>query len=529
MRFAPKSFTLAALLAAAFCTSSAQAGPFLYYSYDTPDDATDGMVTDNSGNGRDGTVNTYDSGTAIVDGDVPAGIVSDQSLALTEDADGDGARVDRTISSGDLNFNADSWTVATWYQRNDTDNRDFILHVGAGDGFGGENELYIYQESGSDNVTLQHVSGGNDINISTAAGPAGSWHHVTAVHDADSSVVRFYVDGALAGTDSSFNFNMSQSSPVIFGGQNATSGAGFANRNLDGKLDDSAIWSSALSTFAVESLANGNLDPNAVPTKRSPDLFLYYSFEAPDVATDGSATDNSGNGRTGNLTEYGAGTATYVNDSPTGILGSQSLQLDVTDNANAAQLNRSISTSDLNFSAEDWTFASWYKTTDTGTNMLMHIGTGDGFGTDNELYLNVSGGTIDFVHYYGSSAFDVDLSKSGLDTAEWHHAVVAFDADTDTFMFYVDGELVGAASSSTLNMDQSTAFRIGGQAAGSHSRDFNGLIDDAALWSRTLSEFEIGQLYSGAQLAYSVIPEPGTLVMLPLAAGALLMRRRRAA
>lgn len=517
-----------ALILTAFGAGSAFAGPLLYYSYDSPDDATDNVITDNSGNGRDAFVTVHDAATALVDVDVPAALSasSDQSLALTEDADGDGVQMGRVITPGELNFNTQSWTAATWYQRSTSTGNDMIIHIGNGDGFGGDNELYVYQPGGSSTLRLEHYNP-QDISINAGTYATGAWHHVAVVHDADADVVRFYVDGVLAGSDTSFNLNMDQTKPLHFGGQNATSGVGFKNRGLDGKLDDSAVWSSALSAFAIESLVNGNLDPNAVPTQRSTGLFLYYSFESPDVHTDSQATDNSGNGRTATLSQFGTGTATYVNDSPAGILGSKSLQLTGVDNTNAAQLSRAISTSELNFSSENWTFASWYKTSDTGVNMLMHIGDGDGFGSENELYLNAHGGQIDFQHYKGDGLQDINLFKSGLDTAQWHHAVVTYDAGTNTFMFYIDGELIGSDSDAVLAMNQGTAFRIG-VANATHSRDFTGLVDEVGLWTRTLNLAQVRDLYTGAQLTFSVVPEPATVVMLPLAAAAILMRRRRA-
>lgn len=252
-----------AFLAAGLLSASADASLLLYYSYDAPDTTADALATDHSGNGLDGTLNTGGSGTYSYVSDVPAAIGSGQSVRLAENATNSGARVRRSISTSTLNYNTDNWSFATWFKRADADNNDMIFHLGNGDGFGTDNELYIYASGGATNIALQHYygSGLTTINYSSPADSAlaGSWHHVALVRDG--SDMRLYLDGSLIHTDTSFSLNMSTSTPISFGGV----GGDFSyDRNLDGWLDDTAMWTSVLTADQIASLAQG-VSPTAIP------------------------------------------------------------------------------------------------------------------------------------------------------------------------------------------------------------------------------------------------------------------------
>lgn len=511
------------------------AGPFLHYTYDTPESVGDNVITDSTGQFHDGGINRFGDATVALSVDVPAAIAarSDRSLEFAEDADGDGVRLGATIAPFQLDFNSDSWSYASWFKRSSTNAHDMVFHVGSGDGFGANNELYVYLPVGQTDVILEHFAAdgaaNRDIQLTKANIATGTWHHAAVIHDGPAGRMTFYVDGRLVGSDMAFSLNMDQNGPVYFGGQNATTGAGFNNRNLDGLMDDTLVWDEALFSFGVQGLYGGFFTHDDMPTNRSSDLFLYYSFEPPDSASGGGVVDSSGNGRDGTLVLAGSGTVSFAAFGPGLTPGEQALELGVFDNANAAKVSRVIGKGDLDFSTNDWSFAAWYKTDDAGVNMLMHVGSGDGFGSDNELYLNVSGGSIVLEHYKGQSLKDVGITRDGLAVDRWHHSAVTYSAVAGTFAFYVDGELVGTDDESELSMSQAAAYpvAVGGVANASRARHFNGVVDDVGIWRRTLGSSEVAELHKGEQLLFALEPVPGpaTLAILAVGLGLLCLRR----
>lgn len=232
-------------------------GAFLYYSYELPDTSGDGKVTDNSGHGRDGTLSTLGNGSYNYSSNAAPG--SKQSLELNDA----GARLTRTITTSELNFSSNPWTFATWFYREDNATDDMIFHIGAGDGFGAENELYIRSSAGGLNAIVEHYKGAEvvnrDVQIVKNGVSTDAWHHVALVFNG--SVLSFYVDGAFAGSDSSFNFAMSQSAAVAFGGHAGTTRP---ERFLNGGLDETAIWKRALDQSDIALLASG-ANPLTIP------------------------------------------------------------------------------------------------------------------------------------------------------------------------------------------------------------------------------------------------------------------------
>ncbi|GAA5120195.1 alkaline phosphatase D family protein [Luteolibacter yonseiensis] len=88
--------------------------------------------------------------------------------------------------------------------------------------------------------------------------------------------------------------------------------------------------------------------------------------------------------------------------------------------------------------------------------------------------------------------FSCMLDRS-LFTNRWSHVAVTFDSTT--LRLYVDGAQVATHSLPVPGPAAETGgFVIGGHRAGT-GRNFDGLLDEVALWSRALSAEEIGSLY----------------------------------
>lgn len=225
------------------------------YDFDQPDAASATTVPDVSGHLRDGAIDFAGAGVFQVTPDQPAALVNQggRSLDLTEDGT-NAARLKRTVTAAELDWNAHDWTVSGWFKRRDTTNDDFVWHIAAGDGFGSTNEIYVNCPAGSSTVRLQHHNGtAFDVDLAQTGIAAGVWQHFSVVRSG--TTLSFYVNGTLAGTDDSFTFVLDPNAPLVFGGHADPSFQ--PGRWFDGQLDDLAVFSAALPPADLTALAGG--------------------------------------------------------------------------------------------------------------------------------------------------------------------------------------------------------------------------------------------------------------------------------
>jgi hypothetical protein len=235
----------------------------LHYSFEPPDVSSDALTTDNTGNGRDGSLQTVAGGSYAYVTNVPPALAmyDSASLQVNESNGTGGADLARILTPGELDLSDHDWSVAGWFRRATQTNDDFIFYIGNGDGFGSNEELQLYGVSGSTQVGLRHFIGENltDVNLYGSGVALGNWLHVAATFtrtNTGTGVMRFYANGALIGTAYP-QFNLDQSEPVVFGGHNNPTFA--INRWFNGQLDDLALFNAALSSNEIARLATGTV------------------------------------------------------------------------------------------------------------------------------------------------------------------------------------------------------------------------------------------------------------------------------
>ncbi|MBK8092972.1 MAG: autotransporter-associated beta strand repeat-containing protein [Verrucomicrobiaceae bacterium] len=225
----------------------------LVYDFDTPDPTDPTDQPDVSGNGRDGAYDAIGTGAYTLQSDVPAALGrAGRSLDLAENGGANAARLSRTITTTEIDWDTSDWTFTGWFKRRDSGNEDMIWHLNTGDGFGSGEELYLIARSTS-TLTLHHYPG-PDVSIESTAATPGVWHHFAVVRSG--STISLYLNGALVGSDTAFTFATNQTAPLIFGGHTDVT-ATYAPRWFDGKLDELAVFSAALSPAEVTTLFNG--------------------------------------------------------------------------------------------------------------------------------------------------------------------------------------------------------------------------------------------------------------------------------
>ena len=141
----------------------------------------------------------------------------------------------------------------------------------------------------------------------------------------------------------------------------------------------------------------------------------------------------------------------------------------------------------------------------------------------NDLDLQVE--TDNRVRFY-TGAGENTASTTVLQAGAWHLIVATYSAAGQFRNLYIDGILDSAYSGGLSGAAKSSNFTIGYSSVFG-GREFNGTIDEVAIWDRALSADEVGGLYAAGQTGISAVPEPSTWALMLLGfAGVGFMARR---
>lgn len=316
-RFTPGSgFTGVARFDVTFTDPSPDPRTVFHYGFQ------DGEFLDDSGHGRNGSLYLHGTGAATFDGSVPDVLAGRgfQSLLLTENGTAGAARLERQLSLEVLDLRQHDWTACGWFRRDAATNPDAIFQLGNSGGYASD-ALTLGFYGTATTLTLRNYNGSvQDVNISKSGVTTGAWHHFAVVREG--SELRWYLDGALVGSDNDFTISLGNQDPVKFGGV-ATN---FPDRWLQGALADLSFFSEAMGTADLDRLRQ-------VPARwfggqqatGSVLLGVGTPFEqwadqvglAPGNRLPGADTD--GDGLT-NEEEYIAGTDPGTRDRPSGLV-----------------------------------------------------------------------------------------------------------------------------------------------------------------------------------------------------------------
>lgn len=189
-----------------------------------------------------------------------------------------------------------------------------------------------------------------------------------------------------------------------------------------------------------------------------------------------------------------------------------------------------------------FTISLWFALTPGASNTSNRyhlLESGDNFNVS--LGTNTVGGTItapsasyNYLGYVnGSNAAAV--TASGVTTGPWHHAAMVYSSGSLTL--YLDGSLVGThTNGSATNAFNNLLFgRERNSPDPTGDRDWDGMIDELAIWNRALTAAEINDNVAGSGagsvyqrgLAGIAIPEPSVALFSGLGLLSLLRRRAR--
>ncbi len=148
---------------------------------------------------------------------------------------------------------------------------------------------------------------------------------------------------------------------------------------------------------------------------------------------------------------------------------------------------------DVIMAGRSLSISAWFKVTafDSGWQALIAHGEGSDY-----RVARYADGTV--MAYAGGSP-DIPNGNIGpaANDSQWHHVVAISEAGVST-RIWVDGVLIATGSAPTITNNGSTQMLIGGNPDAG-GRNWYGGIDDVAMWSRPLTDAEIGSIYTSGR------------------------------
>jgi hypothetical protein len=138
------------------------------------------------------------------------------------------------------------------------------------------------------------------------------------------------------------------------------------------------------------------------------------------------------------------------------------------------------------------TLSAWVMATSTDTDRSEVVSGGDSY----ILYITSTG--LGAGRRKVGTWSDVVAPAPGLLDGKWHHVAATIDAEA--LKVYLDGAFLGAqADAGPLTYDVGTDLWFGRYGYGTRPRDFEGNLDEVAIYDRVLTLDEIGDLARGAE------------------------------
>lgn len=228
-------------------------------------------------------------------------------------------------------------------------------------------------------------------------------------------------------------------------------------------------------------------DPNDGPSGLALGLLSYWNFDAglTDVAHTGFFTDS---GVADDGTFVGLETDSFI--SQTGLFGGALEQ-----NGGDGHVEVTASADTLRGATDSLSVSTWFKVTALDSNWQTLLSHGEG------SQWRIARRSSEPTMSYAGGAGDIPGAGVGpaIDDGEWHHLVSISDPVLGQTALYIDGALVatgGTPNIEDMNNGEVPNLWIGANPQ-SGNREWNGFIDDLAIWNRPLTEEEIQSIYNG--------------------------------
>ncbi len=372
------------------------------------------------------------------------------------------------MTAGNLGDSFTSLTFEAWLNLdNITDDSDLKALLFSDDAWSaGDAAIQFSEASGfliwSENIndTLVSVTF-DDYDFRTVL---NEWHHVAVVKDTDAGLLRLSVDGnvvsskTLSGDIATSEFNLS-----------AARIGGYASndvRGIDGEIADVRIWNTARSADEIADNYNTPISGN-----QNGQLIAHYDFKN----VSGATVSNSGTTQSSGAIEF-SGVSQYMTIANDNVFD-----------------NRTQGTIETWVYLDDNSSGTFTLAQKDFVNTTSWFGVGDAN--------NVVGAETGKLFFHPRNGVDA-IGNTVLQTGQWYHVAVAFDATEARF--YVNGQLdaavaMAAPPSGTATVpDLSSPLNVIGQvrtSGGATADPLDGRMDDLRIWNVKRSAEEIADNY----------------------------------
>ena len=413
-----------------------------------------GNANDESGNGKNGTVNG-------------ATLTTDRNGVANSAYSFDGIK--NYIQTELVNGFKNQFTVQAWVKTLSSPEAGIVCSRSSKSQFNGLNytpwhqaELYYGSKTESYGIGAD-PSGKNSINN-------GIWHHIVGVYYGNKGLI--YIDGKLM---DSLNYviDIVISDPFIFGSDPLI---GY-NRYFKGQIDDIAIYNRALTEQEIAGLYTekpiAQNIPSYVPTNG---LVGYWPFN-------GNANDESGNGNNG--TVNGPILTTDRNGKPNSAYEFFGPQV----------LISVENSSSLEIGKNDYSLSAWIKTKASKNGRIISKGS-SGCETGYMMRTHDSSQNLYTENANNNNCYVTHASSKKINDGEWQFVSVVVKRN-NVSEIYINGVL----DSKVQNMDDidltnNQKMFFGFNNLNNSYEPFEGIIDDIVIYNRALTEQEITALYT---------------------------------
>ena len=388
----------------------------------------------------------------------------------------------------------------------------------------GSYKFSFFNSGGVGQVLALYIDDGTiEVKFTTFEPSLDRWYHVASTFNASTSDIKFYVDGSLIDTVTGTSTSIQNSTEPL------RIGAATNNSNyFDGLIDEVRVWNDVRTESEIQDNLGVELVGNEANLQGYWKLNNDYTDEtsngndltasgSPVFSTDVPFENPAGVSDSTRLTTNLQGYWTLDEESGTRA-DSTANGNDLTDN-NTVGFGTGKQDNAADFEATNTEYLSITDATQTGLDITGDLSfsmwiNAESIGSENALFSKVTAGEVGYrFRYQGGTNNRFLLSTDGiqklasktLSTATWYHVAGSYDASAGTCQIWVDGvPLTLMTGLNTSISDNSEDFELGAITNIGFINEWDGLIDETAIWNKVLTFGEVQDLYAqGAAIPYA--------------------------